>query len=246
MQSAKYGNRPLKPKALEVEFFPMEEGGHSRSKYPAGGVDSSCIVALMLAQASSPVKTFTVGFEEAGFNEFPYSSAVASHLGTEHNELFVSAKQAQEVIAEMQTMYYKPFADSSQIPTYLVCRAARQQVTVALSGDVGDELIAGYNRYFWCPSICSRLARMPYTARQALGAAIKSIPTGGWDALSRTVNTFLSDSRAFVRTGDRAQKLAAMLSAVNNLDDLYNNLVSEWKDPVQVVKGNGWKLGINM
>ena len=212
----------------------------------SGGVDSSCIVALMQAQSSKPVKTFTVGFEEAGFDETPHARAVAQHLGTDHNEFFVSAKQAQEVIAELPSMYDEPFADSSQIPTHLVCKAARQQVTVALSGDAGDELFGGYNRYFWGPRIWSRLAWLPYPARQALGAAIRSIPTAGWDELSRRINAFLPESKNFVRAGDRAHKLAARLVGVHNLDDLYNSLVSEWQDPAQVVKCNGWEIGVNL
>ena len=212
----------------------------------SGGVDSSCIVALMQAQSSNQVKTFTAGFEEAGFDESLHAKAVAQHLGTDHNEFFISAMQAQKVIAELPAMYDEPFADSSQIPTHLVCKAARQQVTVALSGDAGDELFGGYNRYFWGPRIWSRLAWMPYPARQALGAAIQALPTGGWDALSRPVNALLPESKNFVRVGDRAHKLAARLGGVHNLDDLYNSLVSEWQDPAQVVKGKSWKIGVNL
>ena len=209
----------------------------------SGGVDSSCIVALMNAQASSPVKTFTIGFEEAGFDESPHARAVAEHLGTEHNALYVSAKQAQAVIADLPAMYDEPFADSSQIPTHLVCKAARQQVTVALSGDAGDELFGGYNRYFWGPRIWSRLAWLPYSARQALGAAIRAVPNAGWEALSRPVNALLPASKNFARAGDRAHKLAARLVGVHNLDELYNSLVSEWQDPAEVVKGAGGAIG---
>ena len=205
----------------------------------SGGVDSSCIVALMQAQASSPVKTFTVGFEEAGFDESPHARAVAKTLGTEHNELFVSAKQAQAVIAKLPAMYGEPYADSSQIPTHLVCMAARQKVTVALSGDAGDELFGGYNRYFWGPRIWSRLAWLPYSARQALGAAIRAVPNAGWEALSRPVNALLPASKNFARAGDRAHKLATRLGGVHNLDELYISLVSEWQDPAKVVKGGG-------
>jgi asparagine synthase (glutamine-hydrolysing) len=209
----------------------------------SGGVDSSCIVALMQAQAASPVKTFTVGFEEAAFDESPHARAVAEHLGTEHNELFVSAKQAQAVIADLPTVYDEPFADSSQIPTHLVCKAARQQVTVALSGDAGDELFGGYNRYFWGPRIWSRLAWLPYPARQALGVAIRAVPTAGWDSLSRPVNALLPDSKNITRAGINAHKLAARLSGVRDMDDLYKSLVSEWQDPAQVVKGAGGGSG---
>ena len=209
----------------------------------SGGVDSSCIVSLMQAQASSPVKTFTVGFEEAGFDESPHARAVAEHLGTEHNALFVSAKQAQAVIADLPAMYDEPFADSSQIPTHLVCKAARQQVTVALSGDAGDELFGGYNRYFWGPRIWNRLAWLPYPMRQALGAAILAVPTAGWDSLSRPVNALLPASKNFARAGVNAHKLAARLSGVRDVDDLYKSLVSEWQDPAQVVKRAGADKG---
>ncbi len=209
----------------------------------SGGVDSSCIVALMQAQATSPVKTFTVGFEEAGFDESPHARAVAEHLGTEHNELFVSAKQAQAVIANLPAIYDEPFADSSQIPTHLVCKTARQQVSVALSGDAGDELFGGYNRYFWGPRIWSRFAWLPYPARQAFGATIRAVPTAGWDALSRPLNALLPAAKNFARAGDRAHKMATRLVGVHNLDELYSSLVSEWQDPAKVVKGVGGESG---
>ncbi|NML85925.1 asparagine synthase (glutamine-hydrolyzing) [Polaromonas sp.] len=209
----------------------------------SGGVDSSAIVALMQQQAkksgADPVKTFTVGFEEAGFDESPYARAVAHHLGTEHTELFVTSVEAQAVIAQLPAMYDEPFADSSQIPTHLVCRAARQHVTVVLSGDAGDELFGGYNRYFWGPRIWNKLAVMPYAVRQALGAVITAVPMAGWDALSRPVNALLPGSRGIARAGDKAHKLGARLRGVRNLDDLYLSLVSEWQDPAQVVRGEG-------
>jgi asparagine synthase (glutamine-hydrolysing) len=209
----------------------------------SGGVDSSAIVAMMQVQASNPIKTFTVGFEEAGFDESPHARAVASHLGTEHNELYISAKQAQAVIADLPSMYDEPFADSSQIPTHLICKAAWHQVTVALSGDAGDELFGGYNRHFWGPRIWGRLAWMPYPLRQAMCVAIQTIPTAGWDALSRSVNALLPPSLSVVRAGSKAHKLAASLHGVHDMDDLYKNLVSEWKDPAQVVKGSNLDSG---
>jgi asparagine synthase (glutamine-hydrolysing) len=209
----------------------------------SGGVDSSCIVALMQAQASSPVKTFTVGFEEAVFDESPHARAVAEHLGTEHNDLFVSAKQAQAVIADLPAIYDEPFADSSQIPMHLVCKAARQKVTVALSGDAGDELFGGYNRYFWGPRIWRRLAWLPYPGRQALGAAIRVVPTAGWDALSRPMNALLPAAKNLARAGVNAHKLATRLNGVRNIEDFYKSLVSEWQDPAQVVKGAGGENG---
>ena len=203
----------------------------------SGGVDSSTIVALMQRQATRPVKTFTVGFEEAGFDESPHARAVAKHLGTDHIELFVTATEAQTIIAKLPEMYDEPFADSSQIPTFLVCRTARQHVTVALSGDAGDELFGGYNRYFWGPRIWSKLAWLPYPVRQSLGAAISAVPVNGWDALSRPANALLG-GQGISHVGDKAHKLAARLRGVRNLDDLYFSLVSEWQDPAQVVLGD--------
>lgn len=202
----------------------------------SGGVDSSTIVALMQQQSTRAVKTFTVGFEEAGFDESPHALAVARHLGTDHTELFVTAKEVQAVIPSLPMMYDEPFADSSQIPTHLVCRAARQQVTVALSGDAGDELFGGYNRYFWAPRIWNRLAWLPYPVRQVLGATIRSVPVAAWDTFSRPANALLPGTQGIARAGDKAHKLAARLQHVRNLDDLYFSLVSEWQDPAQVVK----------
>ena len=204
----------------------------------SGGVDSSAIVALMQQQATSPVKTFTVGFEESGFDETPYARSVAKHLGTEHTELFITAAEAQEVIAQLPIIYDEPFADSSQIPTHLVSHTARKHVTVALSGDAGDELFGGYNRYFWGPRIWAKLEWLPYPVRQALGKAISAVPVAGWDALSFPVNALLPDGQGIMNAGDKAHKLAARLRGVRNLDDLYKSLVSEWQDPAQVVRGD--------
>lgn len=195
----------------------------------SGGVDSSTIVALMQQQVMRPVKTFTVGFEEAGFDESPHARAVAQRLGTEHSELFVSAAQAQGVIPQLSQMYDEPFADSSQIPTHLVCKAARQQVTVALSGDAGDELFGGYNRYFWGPRIWSRIAWLPYQARQALCLAMGRISGDSLDRLGGYLQV--------VRPAEKLQKLVRSIRFARNIDDLYLNLVSEWQDPACVVKG---------
>jgi asparagine synthase (glutamine-hydrolysing) len=203
----------------------------------SGGVDSSTIVALMQQQTMHQVKTFTVGFEEADFDESPNARAVAKHLGTDHTELFVTANEAQDVIPKLPYFYDEPFADSSQIPTYLVCKAASHKVTVALSGDAGDELFGGYTRYFWGPRIWSRLAWLPFPARQLLGRLICSVPIPSLDSLGRAVNALIPSNQGILRTGDKAHKLGLRLSSVRNMDDLYLSLVSEWQDPAQVVKG---------
>ena len=201
----------------------------------SGGVDSSTIVALMQAQSTRPVQTFTVGFDEAGFDESPHALAVARHLGTEHHALRVTAADARAVIPMLSAMYDEPFADSSQIPTYLVCQAARQHVTVALSGDAGDELFGGYNRYFWSPRVWNHLGWMPPIVRQGLGAVIQQLPVAAWDALGRA----LPGARGVARLGDKAHKLAHRLKTVRSLDDLYRSLVTEWPQAADVVRGAG-------
>jgi asparagine synthase (glutamine-hydrolysing) len=135
-------------------------------------------------------------------------------------------------------MYDEPFADSSQIPTHLVCRAARQHVTVALSGDAGDELFGGYNRYFWGARIWRWLASVPYPVRQALSAAIAGLPVSAWDAIGVPLNAMLPGNRSIARVGDRAHKLAVCLRGVHDIEDLYLNLVTTWQDPAAVVRGD--------
>jgi asparagine synthase (glutamine-hydrolysing) len=194
----------------------------------SGGVDSSTIVALTQSQSSQRVRTFTIGFDEAGFDESPYARAVAAHLGTDHHEMRVTSKMAQDVIPSLPWMYDEPFADSSQIPTHLVCKAARQHVTIAISGDGGDELFGGYNRYFWGPRVWNRLSWLPFPLRQLLGHAIEGVSVEAWDRASGITGVS--------RLGDKALKLGAHLSSVKGMDALYWSLVSEW-DPASLVKG---------
>lgn len=193
----------------------------------SGGVDSSTIVALMQAQSSRPIKTFTVGSDIPGYDESIYAREVARYLGTDHTEFYVSSKEALEVIPALAQMYDEPFADSSQIATHLVSVAARQHVTVALSGDAGDELFGGYNRYFWGPRIWNRLAWMPYSHRRQLGKLIRAVPVAGWDMLGRLCKVS--------RMSNKTHKLADRLNDVRDMDDLYWSLVSEWTNSDQVV-----------
>lgn len=195
----------------------------------SGGVDSSTIVALMQAQSSRPIQTFTVGFEEAGFDESPYAAAVAQHLGTDHHALLVTARETMDVIPQLPQMYDEPFADSSQIPTHLVCKAARQKVTVALSGDAGDELFGGYNRYSWGSRIWSKVGWIPPEQRQWLGSLVQGVSVSSWDALGKVVGKD--------RLGDRAHKLASRLLSARNLDDVYWSLVTEWPGGNSMVRG---------
>ena len=208
----------------------------------SGGVDSSAIVALMQAQSSRPVKTFTIGFEEAGFDESPHARAVAQHLGTEHHELFVTAAESQAVIARLPAMYDEPFADSSQIPTHLVCAAARQRVTVALSGDAGDELFGGYNRYLWGPRLWRRLGALPYPARQALAGVMGSLSVATWDRLGAPFQRRTAGTAGVARVGEKLHKLARSIRGVHDADGLYRRLVSEWQDPAAVVRSDSGAL----
>lgn len=202
----------------------------------SGGVDSSTIVALMQRQSSRPVKTFTIGFDETGFDEAPYAFAVARHLGTEHHEMRVTSRMTQDVIPALPQIYDEPFADSSQIPTHLVCKAARQHVTVALSGDAGDELFGGYNRYFWGPRVWNRLGSLPLPIRRTLATTLNSLPV---PLLNTVGSPFLGSESGVVLLGDKIQKLADRLRNINNLDELYRSLVSEWSDPASLVRDTG-------
>jgi asparagine synthase (glutamine-hydrolysing) len=192
----------------------------------SGGVDSSTVVALMQAQSSRPVKTFSVGFHEAGYNEAEYAKAVAKHLGTEHTELYVSAQQALDVIPKLPALYSEPFADSSQIPTYLVSQLARQNVTVALTGDAGDELFCGYNRYKMTAQLWGKLQRVPKPLRRAAAAAITAVSPARWDALGRLL--------ALPHLGNQMHKGSGVLSS-DSAENIYWQLVSHWNKNDDVV-----------
>lgn len=199
----------------------------------SGGVDSSLVVAMMQMQSQQPVQTFTVGFEDPHFDESSHARAVAEHLGTNHHELRVTAADAQQVIPSLSAMYDEPFADSSQIPTCLLSHMARQHVTVALSGDGGDELFGGYNRYVMGPQLWRRVRWMPPRLRQALVTSIQKLPVAGLD----TMGNLLPKARGVSRLGEQVHKLSSRLQGVNNVDELYRNLVTEWPQSWQVVCG---------
>jgi asparagine synthase (glutamine-hydrolysing) len=201
----------------------------------SGGIDSSLIVALMQAQSSRPVRTFTVGFENPAFNEAPFAAAVARHLGTDHTEMTVTETEAREVIPLLPEMYDEPFADSSQIPTHFVCRAARSDVTVALSGDAGDELFGGYNRYFLGPGIWRKLSVMPFFLRRAMAKTVLAIPPTGWDRLGEYYNLTRRDGAGIASLGDKAHRVADRMHAVRDVDDLHRSMVSFWTDPQALI-----------
>ena len=198
----------------------------------SGGIDSSTVVALMQAQSDRPVRTFTIGFGEGDYDEAAHARAVAAHLGTEHTELRVDAAHALDAIPRLPEFYDEPFADSSQIPTLLVSEMTRRSVTVALSGDGGDELFAGYNRYFWAPAVWRRIGRLPAGLRRGAAGLVRSVPPQGWDALFGLV----PQSRRPRQPGDKLHKLAGVLGAADP-DALYRRLVSQWDDPDSLVPG---------
>jgi asparagine synthase (glutamine-hydrolysing) len=202
----------------------------------SGGIDSSTVVALMQAQSARPVKTFSIGFHEEGYNEAVHAREVARHLGTEHTELYVTPEEAQAVIPLLPSLYDEPFADASQIPTYLVSALARRDVTVALSGDGGDELFGGYNRYFWGRQIWDRIGWMPRGARRAAAASLRALSPEAWEGVFRTLGPVLPRALRQRMPGDRLHKLAGVLG-VGSPDEMYRRLASVWNESGGVVLG---------
>ncbi len=195
----------------------------------SGGIDSSTIVALMQAQSARPVKTFSIGFYEEAYNEAKYAAAVAKHLGTEHTELYVTAQQAMEVIPLLPKIYDEPFADSSQIPTFLVSKLASKHVTVSLSGDAGDELFGGYNRYKLTSSLWKKISLFPRPLRIIISNLLTQIPPHLWDKFVSILNI-----NNFHNIGDKIHKGAPALTC-KNAEELYTYFVSQWNNPGELV-----------
>jgi asparagine synthase (glutamine-hydrolysing) len=199
----------------------------------SGGVDSSTIVALMQAQSAKPVKSFSIGFEEKAYDEAQHAKAVAKHLCTDHTELYVTPQDALSVIPQLPETYDEPFADSSQIPTILLSRLAREHVTVALSGDGGDELFCGYVRYFWGRRIWNNMRLLPRPVRTTAGAALTALSPNTWNNLLACITRVFPFTAVKELTGDRIHKLAEIL-AVPSPDVLYQGLISHWDPPESV------------
>jgi asparagine synthase (glutamine-hydrolysing) len=201
----------------------------------SGGIDSSVVVALMQAQSAQRVRTFSIGFESEDYNEATHAKAVAEHLGTLHTEHYVTAAESLAVIPRLPEIYDEPFADSSQIPTFLVSQLARRHVTVSLSGDAGDELFGGYNRYFLAARLWRGIARVPRSLRSGVASAIKAIPPSRWNSLYALASPLLPSALRLRLPGDKLHKAAGVLAA-SDQSALYRMLVTHW-EPESVVLG---------
>lgn len=206
----------------------------------SGGIDSSTIVALMQAQSILPIRTFTIGFDDLQYNEAVHARAVARHLGTDHTELYVTPEEARAVIPQLPMLYDEPFGDSSQIPTFLVSHLARRSVTVSLSGDAGDELFGGYNRYAWT----RKLLKVPAPLRRTLAVGLSALSPAQWDRIYSAMEPMLPSSLQVRMPGDKAHKLSQVL-AVDSDVSVYQSLVSTWSNPDTVVLGGRGAMNLS-
>lgn len=207
----------------------------------SGGVDSSVITALLQRHSINPVKTFTIGFEEEAYNEAIYAKKISKHLGTDHTELYVSSKDSLDLISDLPSIYSEPFADSSQIPTMLLSILAKKDVSVVLSGDAGDELFCGYNRYNFADDLWHKLAFVPSSGKNALADLLMAVPSRVWD-----IGESLSlAGKSSARLTEKIQKIAGMLTA-KSVDDLYTNLISDFNNPSDWVIGGADPFSLNL
>jgi len=197
----------------------------------SGGLDSSLVVALMQANSTRKVRTFSIGFPAFGYDEAGDARRIAAHLGTEHEEFQVSPRDAMDVISAMPAYYDEPFADSSQIPTFILSRLTRGHVTVALSGDGGDEIFGGYNRYVALPDVARRFAAWPAGLRRCLGAAMRAPAPRHWDSVARML-----PMRTPPQFGDKIWKAADVITAEDE-EAAYLSVTSQWPDPHRIVRG---------
>ncbi len=210
----------------------------------SGGMDSSLVVAMMQKQSSKPIQTFSIGFTEQAYNEAPYAKKVSEHLGTDHTEWVISPKEAQEIVPQLGDIYDEPLSDPSQVPTLLVSALARKKVTVALSGDAGDELFGGYDRYRWADSVQNTLGRSPKFVQQSLGKLIGLLPTGVWETAYQKLQTYLPPEFRWNNPTEKLNKLALVLSS-GKADEIYRALVSQWPQPEMLVsKGQEYPSGV--
>ncbi len=202
----------------------------------SGGIDSSLVVAMMQAQSNRPVRTFSIGFDDAAYDEASHAAQVARHLGTDHTELIVRPADALAVVPKLPRLYDEPFADASQIPTYLVSALARRNVTVALSGDGGDELFGGYNRHQWIPKLWSGVGWVPLVCRRAAAATVLSVGPSTLDWIFRQLGRVIDELN--VRTpGEKLHKLMRVLDS-ESPQEMYFRLASFWRNPLALVNGS--------
>jgi asparagine synthase (glutamine-hydrolysing) len=202
----------------------------------SGGIDSSTVVALMQQLSNRPVRTFSIGFQSEDYNEANNAREVAKHLGSEHTELYVTPEEAMQVIPRLPMLYDEPFSDNSQIPTFLVSQLARKHVTVSLSGDGGDELFGGYNRYFWGRSTWQLASRIPRVLRSLISRGLISLTPKTWERVFTRAGPLLPERLRERLPGDKLHKLASVF-ALDSPDAMYYGLVSVWKEPQSVVVG---------
>jgi asparagine synthase (glutamine-hydrolysing) len=202
----------------------------------SGGIDSSTVVALMQKNSHKQINTFSIGFNEDGYDEARHASLVAKHLNTNHTELYVNSNDAINIIPSLPTIYDEPFADSSQIPTYLVSKLAKESVTVSLSGDGGDEIFAGYNRYFVADGPWKRLVNIPIFFRRLIANIITNVSPSHWDSAYNYYIKFIPRNQISM-FGDKIYKMSSILTC-NNIEELYNRLISLWDGPNLVIGAN--------
>lgn len=200
----------------------------------SGGIDSSLIVALMQAQSTRPIKTFTIGFWEAAYNEAKEAASVARHLGTEHHEFYLSSRECLEVIPGLSDIYDEPFADSSQIPTSLVSKLTSKHVSVVLSGDGGDELWGGYNRYYWSMRLWPKIQRIPAFARQPFADVLRMAGPATWDRIFGILDPIVPKRLKVRGGGEKIHKVAEALVGLS-IDDLYGSFVSQSQHPEELL-----------
>jgi asparagine synthase (glutamine-hydrolysing) len=200
----------------------------------SGGIDSSTVVALMQASADRPVKTFTIGFDQQEFDEAVHARAVAKHLGTDHTELHLTGADALAVIPRLASMFDEPLADPSQIPTYLVCELARREVTVALTGDGGDELFGGYNRYIQGERLIAGFQRWPSLLRRFSASGLTSVSPRTWNRMRDTLRPVFHTAGRTLHLGEKIHKLGGLMRA-ESTEGMYRSLLSAWQDPEGLV-----------
>ena len=209
----------------------------------SGGIDSTTVAALMQSQSNSPINTFTIGFDEVAYNEANHAGVIAQHLGTHHHELYVSAKDTLDVIPNLQNIYSEPFADSSQIPTYLVSQLAKKSVTVSLSGDGGDELFGGYSRYLFADKYWPIVSRLPLSLRRELLRIITELQSRSPAGVTPQVLSYLLSKMSITLPFEKIQKVGDVITK-RTLDEMYLALTSICQDPSELlINGTERKTG---